>query len=1215
MLFSIGNIITLGIVLVILFVYRQLDRDNRSLEKVKKYADRLRDELSAYVEKRAEDLKRFGIDLDVRQKAAKVALEKIQNVEEGLSARAEAIGGIEKRLAEYDAALARLQEMTTRVDENLSRLHEESEFTDGLSRRIDAAQKTLIAVEKEIPLLKQVFAKDAGAALEAHKGQILGEIGRRLSETAGLVDKARAESAASLHRVEAGRAELERELAKGLERARLEAEKLEDVAFAKLKEGTEAKAARLKELLEDKLSQLAQLAKDKTAETQGLVKNFKAEWKAEAEELLAGTRKETTELASLTRAEVEKTAAALVTRLEEAEARLSAAELLAGERYAAIARRSEELAAGLAEKAKTSLAAQREEFEKGRLAAEAAYKAAAAEITRAEASLGESSARGSREMAALAAKSQAERDAIAAAVQTDHDELVTEIQGERNAFATSVKAELDALAAKVKADRDAVAQAIQDSRAVLEARIKAEREAMEARVSIEGTAASAKAFDDLGRRLAEYASEAEARFERLEAAGAEIGALDQALRASMDQTARSVEGDFAAFGRGLEDRRTRFEESFLGEAAKLRTGMKSLEEELDALKARAYDNVSEKLKVFEDEFFADLTTRSESVDARLEAWRLDLDRTLSDLAGKTAADRVAAEKAQGEELRASLADHQGRIQEQLEKLRERVGAVQDGIQAQSGMAAEALAALKASVLKDASDARATAQAYVEGEISRFSLESSARIKASERELGARLESLVGIVSAEEERVASSREAVTKAAEALRARFAESVKETDGTMRGELAAFAASASKLIEDSRAEYETQRDSFARAAQAERDRISKELAGLADRTAELRTDLSGRISQALDGFSRGYESLLVDLEKKKREAAAESETRTRELREAIQALAQQLDADRTQSMGRIESEAARLGQTLADIDKEQKAFVGQTKLFERADELKERLAANIETMKADLSRLDARKVEVAELESQLGRVKRLEDEVNQKVTRFLAEKRRIDALEEDFSRLAAVSQGVDRKLEEVTGQADALTSAQATIRKLLELGQEAEAKYERLEKKADVLDATAEAVDKNFQSIQGIEKALGSIGAELKRIPERVLELRRSVDELAAGKEKADEAARKLGELDGILADAEKRIAEAQKAREWLARAETRLEDIDRRAQEQLKLLSTLLKEEGPKRERGAPPSSVQDTVRKLARQGWNVDEIARAVKISRGEVELILELGGKA
>ena len=74
MLFTTGNLIILGIVLVVLLVYRQLDRDNRSLEKVKKFADRQRDELSAYVDKRSEDLRRFGIELDVRQKAAKVAL-------------------------------------------------------------------------------------------------------------------------------------------------------------------------------------------------------------------------------------------------------------------------------------------------------------------------------------------------------------------------------------------------------------------------------------------------------------------------------------------------------------------------------------------------------------------------------------------------------------------------------------------------------------------------------------------------------------------------------------------------------------------------------------------------------------------------------------------------------------------------------------------------------------------------------------------------------------------------------------------------------------------------------------------------------------------------------------------------------------------------------------------------------------------------------------
>jgi chromosome segregation ATPase len=201
------------------------------------------------------------------------------------------------------------------------------------------------------------------------------------------------------------------------------------------------------------------------------------------------------------------------------------------------------------------------------------------------------------------------------------------------------------------------------------------------------------------------------------------------------------------------------------------------------------------------------------------------------------------------------------------------------------------------------------------------------------------------------------------------------------------------------------------------------------------------------------------------------------------------------------------------------------------------------------------------------------------------------------------------------VTGQADALTEAQATIHKLLELSKEAEAKYDRLDKKSGVLDATVEAVDKNFQSVQAVEKVVASLGTELRKIPERVAELKRGVDELTAGRAKVDEAVGKLELLDGVIADAEKRVNELQKARDWLARAETRLEEIDRKAQDQLKLLSSILKDdESPKRARGAPPSSAQDTVRKLARQGWSVDEIARAVKISRGEVELILELGAK-
>ena len=47
--FDAGNLITLGIVIVVLAAYRYLDRENRSLEKVKKFADRIRDELIGHI--------------------------------------------------------------------------------------------------------------------------------------------------------------------------------------------------------------------------------------------------------------------------------------------------------------------------------------------------------------------------------------------------------------------------------------------------------------------------------------------------------------------------------------------------------------------------------------------------------------------------------------------------------------------------------------------------------------------------------------------------------------------------------------------------------------------------------------------------------------------------------------------------------------------------------------------------------------------------------------------------------------------------------------------------------------------------------------------------------------------------------------------------------------------------------------------------------------
>jgi DNA-directed RNA polymerase specialized sigma24 family protein len=60
----------------------------------------------------------------------------------------------------------------------------------------------------------------------------------------------------------------------------------------------------------------------------------------------------------------------------------------------------------------------------------------------------------------------------------------------------------------------------------------------------------------------------------------------------------------------------------------------------------------------------------------------------------------------------------------------------------------------------------------------------------------------------------------------------------------------------------------------------------------------------------------------------------------------------------------------------------------------------------------------------------------------------------------------------------------------------------------------------------------------------------------------------------------------------------------------------MESIIKSENKKEkgDRGAPPLDKRETVIKLSHQGWSVQEISRVTQLSRGEVELILELAPK-
>jgi rubrerythrin/Asp-tRNA(Asn)/Glu-tRNA(Gln) amidotransferase C subunit len=285
MLLPIG--ITLAITIVLFVIYHKLTADNRSLEKVKRFSDRLKADLGDFVTERSEELKHYGIDLDVQQKAAKIALEKLQQAQAAVTEKAETVGTIAARFKEYDEVLAKLMEMTSRVDANLARIREDEVFAESVNRKLELAKKGLAAVEQELPLLRESFQQDADRTMASFRDSIMGELQEGLAATNAELESVRQESMEAFTKAQSAKALVEAEFSGALEQARLRAADVQDAAFDSLTGDFERKLSALSDSVAARLAELGKDTADRVGELRQAIGQFRSDWEKEAKELLA----------------------------------------------------------------------------------------------------------------------------------------------------------------------------------------------------------------------------------------------------------------------------------------------------------------------------------------------------------------------------------------------------------------------------------------------------------------------------------------------------------------------------------------------------------------------------------------------------------------------------------------------------------------------------------------------------------------------------------------------------------------------------------------------------------------------------------------------------------------------------------------------------------------------------------------------------------------
>ncbi|MDR3122351.1 MAG: hypothetical protein LBU16_01040 [Treponema sp.] len=1011
--FSPGNLLTLGIVALVLILFRQLDRNNRTLEKMRKYGDRLKDELTEFVAQKEAAVRDYGVDLDVHQKQAKELLNRIQTSDDSLAAKAEVVANFNERLKTYDSTLGELVRMTARVQENLNRIQDESSFVEGVGRRIAETKEKLGSIEKGLEDFELRFERQNAASLEKTAAALFAGVRSTVSDiqaAAETIERQVEDHREAINRIEKDReaslerdkAAIEKVLQEAIEQAGDRADKMEEAALVKLRNQAMERVQRFQTVVEEKLRVYQESSKAWLTDIQGVAKNVKDEWKADHAEIEQKQR--------VFKEDWQRDIQALSDQIREA-----------------------------------------------------------------------------------------------AALGSDSERKAAELEGRLR--------DLDNQTA------DAVAQM---------------RRRLAETIEEEGQ----KALEAADARLEEYREAQQREIERLGTLSEDAGKLDGELRRYMRETEDRVRQDFSHFERDVADTRSAAAAEFAAALESLRGEVSAMDKEIARLKEQAYGAVSDKMKAFEEDFSADLFRRREEFSLKIDKWKDGLDAELAELGESFRTERRKLEISLSEDLKRYFADEDARLVSEVEHLKAEVGAFEEGIRDQMAQADESLGALKDQLDANMADARDTAEGALKAELGRFSLAFAEALKQQQRELEGEIKKIASQVE---------------------------------SRSGEFAA-------LLDESRRNIEEWQGKF-----------------------------SGQM-RALDDSVDEYRRKIRDL-------AAENEDRLAAVRSSIENLREETAAQRNDAFAHADEHAKLLDSAIRDADRRIKEFIVQTKLFDQAEELKVSLERKLEDLRGDLNGLDQRRAEAAELEAKFIRIKRLEEDVDAKMVSFQSEKRRIELMENDFNRLLQTSQSVKEKLVEVTASDDALQAVQVQIRRLSDALSDVEERYQRIEKKNQTLEETNAGIDDNFKALQESERAVQKAQDAIQRLLEQQEEVRVSVEKLSAENAKARETAEKISALDGALGAIETRMAKLQTVRESLAKAETRFGDINKSLQEQYKLFSALLKNDGPERrikDQGAPPIGERETVIKLKQQGWKVEEIARAINRSVGEVELILELG---
>ncbi|MDR2795120.1 MAG: hypothetical protein LBB47_00235 [Spirochaetaceae bacterium] len=308
--FNGGDLLTLGIVLAVLLLFRYLDKGSRSVNLARAYGKELKDEIkkefTAFTDDKTAALRDYGVILDGDFRRAEALKQNIEAEIKNLDKNFVTVNELNTRIQKYESALRELDSWTEKVEENLRHIGSESAYVELVAEKIDVSNDRLNEIDKTIDAVQNRINTETEQSVKEYSGSILQSIQTTITNLKNTVEEigySVAEHRETIEQAEAARKQnLEKDMAtinnalqKVLSAAAKHSNELESGLLNELNQNAEKRSAELRQFLAEKVEATGRFVDEQIELVSKNIRSATDVWKNENERIFEEQQKYKTE--------------------------------------------------------------------------------------------------------------------------------------------------------------------------------------------------------------------------------------------------------------------------------------------------------------------------------------------------------------------------------------------------------------------------------------------------------------------------------------------------------------------------------------------------------------------------------------------------------------------------------------------------------------------------------------------------------------------------------------------------------------------------------------------------------------------------------------------------------------------------------------------------------------------------------------------------------